>query len=218
MFQIEIWCCSKQCNKNFSKILIGKYFCHAQWQLDKCLLRVSLTVIIYGYVRFQVLTAASMMMTHPWWWTQYAPLKRRSTIILNGSTSQETILNIYGYVWGTSAWNFCHTIPSEIFNDVLSLQRWKSEQKTSLKQATTADFKCTDSPPVLLESYWVKSTLLNTQESNKSSRICNRTTVHRPGDYPRKECEECGNACGNNVRYYPTWKHSPLKNYWLLIN
>jgi hypothetical protein len=30
------------------------------------------------------------------------------------------------------------------------------------------------------------------------------TTVHRPGDDPRKECEECGNARGSNVRYYPT--------------
>jgi hypothetical protein len=28
-----------------------------------------------------------------WWWRQYAPLKRRSTIILHGSTSQKTILN-----------------------------------------------------------------------------------------------------------------------------
>jgi hypothetical protein len=30
------------------------------------------------------------------------------------------------------------------------------------------------------------------------------STVHRPGDDPRKECEECGNARGSNVRYYPT--------------
>jgi hypothetical protein len=29
-------------------------------------------------------------------------------------------------------------------------------------------------------------------------------TVHRQGDDPRKECEECGNARGSNVRYYPT--------------
>jgi hypothetical protein len=43
-------------------------------------------------------------------------------------------------------------------------------------------------------------------------------TVHRPGGDPRKECEECGNARGSNVRYYPTWKHSPLKDHWLLIN
>jgi hypothetical protein len=33
-------------------------------------------------------------LTHPWWWRQYAPLKCRSTIILHGSTSQKTILNI----------------------------------------------------------------------------------------------------------------------------
>jgi hypothetical protein len=38
-------------------------------------------------VRFQVLT-------HPWWWRQYAPLKRRSTIILHDSTTQKTALNI----------------------------------------------------------------------------------------------------------------------------
>jgi hypothetical protein len=31
--------------------------------------------------------------THPWWWRQYAPLKRRSTINLHGSVSQKTILN-----------------------------------------------------------------------------------------------------------------------------
>jgi hypothetical protein len=29
-----------------------------------------------------------------WWWRQYAPLKRRSTIILHGSTTQKTALNI----------------------------------------------------------------------------------------------------------------------------
>jgi hypothetical protein len=32
--------------------------------------------------------------THPWWWRQYAPLKRRSTFILHGSISQKTTLNI----------------------------------------------------------------------------------------------------------------------------
>jgi hypothetical protein len=31
---------------------------------------------------------------HPWWWRKYVPLKRRSTIILDVSTSQKTILNI----------------------------------------------------------------------------------------------------------------------------
>jgi hypothetical protein len=31
---------------------------------------------------------------NPWWWRQYAPLKRRSTIILHGSITQKTALNI----------------------------------------------------------------------------------------------------------------------------
>jgi hypothetical protein len=31
---------------------------------------------------------------HPWWWRQYAPLKRRSTIILHGSITHKTTLNI----------------------------------------------------------------------------------------------------------------------------
>jgi hypothetical protein len=35
-----------------------------------------------------------VLTTHPWWWRQYAPLKRRSTIILHGSISQKTTLNI----------------------------------------------------------------------------------------------------------------------------
>jgi hypothetical protein len=53
------------------------------------------------FVRFQVLTAASMMFRvvfwDEWWWRQYAPLKRRSTIILHGSISQKTTLNIYAF-------------------------------------------------------------------------------------------------------------------------
>jgi hypothetical protein len=42
-------------------------------------------------VRFQVLTAASMMLRAVW--RLYAPLKRRSTIILHGSITQKTALN-----------------------------------------------------------------------------------------------------------------------------
>jgi hypothetical protein len=34
--------------------------------------------------------------THPWWWRQYAPLKRRSTIILHVSISHKTTLNNEG--------------------------------------------------------------------------------------------------------------------------
>jgi hypothetical protein len=43
-------------------------------------------------------------LTHPWWWRQYAPLKRRSTIVLHGSTSQKTILNII--LAAARTWNF----------------------------------------------------------------------------------------------------------------
>jgi hypothetical protein len=50
---------------------------------------------------------------------------------------------------------------------------------------------------------------------NVTPQTLHVTTVHRPEDDPRKECEECGNARTSNVRYYPTWKHSPLKDYWL---
>jgi len=39
-------------------------------------------------------TYTNDMQAHPWWWRQYAPLKRRSTIILHGSTSQKTILDM----------------------------------------------------------------------------------------------------------------------------
>jgi hypothetical protein len=44
---------------------------------------------IYGTRRFIT------MFTNPWWWRQYAPLKRRSTIIWHGSISQKTILNMF---------------------------------------------------------------------------------------------------------------------------
>jgi hypothetical protein len=43
------------------------------------------------------------------------------------------------------------------------------------------------------------------------SRIVVLHTVDRPGDDPRKECEEYGNARGSNVRYYPTWNILPSK-------
>jgi hypothetical protein len=46
--------------------------------------------------RFRIPPVAWMFVSCdvPRWWKQYAPLKRRSTIILHGSTSQKTILNI----------------------------------------------------------------------------------------------------------------------------
>jgi hypothetical protein len=56
---------------------------------------------------------------HPWWWRQYAPLKRRSTIILHGSISQKTTLisnyynnynNYYNLYWILifQVKNLCH--------------------------------------------------------------------------------------------------------------
>jgi hypothetical protein len=42
--------------------------------------------------------------THPWWWRQYAPLKRRSTIILHGSISQKTV-SISDDGGSTHLWN-----------------------------------------------------------------------------------------------------------------
>jgi hypothetical protein len=62
-------------------------------------------------VRFQVLTAAIIKFRIVFWdvlpckisliWRQYAPLKRLSTIILHGSTSQKTILDYTD--WATQA-------------------------------------------------------------------------------------------------------------------
>jgi hypothetical protein len=43
---------------------------------------------------------------NPWWWRQYAPLKRRSTIILLGSTSQNTALNII--LTAVRTWNLTY--------------------------------------------------------------------------------------------------------------
>jgi hypothetical protein len=42
-------------------------------------------------------------------------------------------------------------------------------------------------------------------------------TVHRSRVHPCKECESCSNVRlreRSNVRYYPTWKHSPFKEKW----
>jgi hypothetical protein len=40
-----------------------------------------------------------MRLTHPWWWRQYVPLKRRSTIILHGSTSQKIMRLTHPWWW-----------------------------------------------------------------------------------------------------------------------
>jgi hypothetical protein len=39
------------------------------------------------------LLGCTAVMSNPWWWRQYAPQKRRSTINLHGSTTQKTALN-----------------------------------------------------------------------------------------------------------------------------
>jgi hypothetical protein len=39
--------------------------------------------------------SSGLNIIHPWWWRQYVPLKRRSTIILHGSTTQKTALNVF---------------------------------------------------------------------------------------------------------------------------
>jgi hypothetical protein len=53
-------------------------------------------------VRFQALTAASMKMRafsdiaprsdKPWWWRQYAPLKRQSTLRLHDAIYQKALI------------------------------------------------------------------------------------------------------------------------------
>jgi hypothetical protein len=61
-------------------------------------------------------------LTHPWWWRQYAPLKRRSTIILHGSITQKTALNIL--LWkrssnvtssGIGRWNILRNVRFQVF-------------------------------------------------------------------------------------------------------
>jgi hypothetical protein len=102
------------------------------------------SINVVGFVRFQVLTAASMKFRSVFW--DVLPCKiivdrrfrgtnclnhhsslmmqagRRSTIILHGSTSQKTILNVVGFIdqlrhyqqfqktvlWGETYLNCCH--------------------------------------------------------------------------------------------------------------
>jgi hypothetical protein len=59
------------------------------------------------------------LMTHPWWWRQYVPLKRRSTIILHGSISQKTFLNFI--LAATRTWNLTNR-PIRPPDDIWSLR------------------------------------------------------------------------------------------------
>jgi hypothetical protein len=67
---------------------------------------------------------------------------------------------------------------------------------------------------VLMNNYRIQHTKSWRQRTtgHKDNKCVWAHTVHRPGDDSR---EDCGNARGSNVRYYPTWKHSPLNDYWL---
>jgi hypothetical protein len=49
---------------------------------------------LYCRVKWLSTDVSEGWIIHPWWWRQHVPLKRRSTIILHGSTTQKTALNI----------------------------------------------------------------------------------------------------------------------------
>jgi hypothetical protein len=61
----------------------------------------SLSMWDFKFSRLRVWSSGTCCLHHqggessssPWWWRQHVPLKRRSTIILHGSTSQKTNLN-----------------------------------------------------------------------------------------------------------------------------
>jgi hypothetical protein len=55
----------------------------------------------------------------PWWWRQYAPLKRRSTYTwLHSSTSQKTLNCILAAV---RSWNLTHCLPLQSWSEPWSL-------------------------------------------------------------------------------------------------
>jgi hypothetical protein len=58
------------------------------------------------------------------WWRQHVPLKRRSTIILHGSTSQKTILNFF---------NLIYTVGSIPFDE------WSVHRKCLYRHTTQKD-------------------------------------------------------------------------------
>jgi hypothetical protein len=78
----------------------------------------------------------------PWWWRQHVPLKRRSTIILHGSTSQKTILIFI--LAAVRTWNltcslglYQHTVVPRAWQDIT---RQRTEHKNfviTIQNATT---------------------------------------------------------------------------------
>jgi hypothetical protein len=63
--------------------------------------------LFWFYMEFE-LSSGMYWCTHPWWWRQYVPLKRRSTIILRGSTSQKTFLNVI--LAAVRTWNLLYRV------------------------------------------------------------------------------------------------------------
>jgi hypothetical protein len=93
---------------------------------------------------------------HPWWWRQYAPLKRRSTIILHGSITQKTALNIilYGFSWNFTLSSFtkiCQHIPILVKSNNNRHFEWRSmcisvHRRDSVANPQPADQICEESP------------------------------------------------------------------------
>jgi hypothetical protein len=73
-------------------------------------------------------------MSHTWWWRQHVPLKRRSTIILHGNTSQKTVLNFIltavrtlNFTWSSKTLRKCELCSDMLMDKRLSLVLWKLE-------------------------------------------------------------------------------------------
>jgi hypothetical protein len=56
--------------------------------------KVKIYKTMFRAVFWVILPCKMIVIRDEWWWRQYAPLKRRSTIILHGSITQKTALNI----------------------------------------------------------------------------------------------------------------------------
>jgi hypothetical protein len=75
------------------------------------------------------------------WWRQYAPLKRRSTIILHCSTTQKTALNmVLSYSWHTKARFFvcCSVKHSWVFLEAYLFIRLRTSEVSKSCQELTS--------------------------------------------------------------------------------
>jgi hypothetical protein len=90
------------CLVEVSQWALGTNVLHAVWDFKFSRRRVwcsELSSGIYCRVKWLSTDVSEVWLPpsseiHPWWWRQYAPVKRRSTIILHSSISQKTTLNI----------------------------------------------------------------------------------------------------------------------------